>query len=72
MAYMQINHQKKVFITGAAGFIGYHLCIRLIELGYELICLDNQIITMMLILKRKNKVTKNKSKRAKILLSFMK
>ena len=32
---------KKVLITGAAGFIGYHLCRRLIDLGDEVTGLDN-------------------------------
>lgn len=32
---------KKILVTGAAGFIGYHLCKRLLALGYEVIGLDN-------------------------------
>lgn len=32
---------KSVLVTGGAGFIGSHLCMRLIELGHEVICLDN-------------------------------
>ena len=31
----------KILVTGAAGFIGYHLCEKLIELGHEVIGLDN-------------------------------
>lgn len=34
---------KKVLITGAAGFIGSHLCDRFIEQGYKVIGLDNLI-----------------------------
>ena len=32
---------KSVLVTGGAGFIGSHLCERLIEAGHEVICLDN-------------------------------
>jgi len=31
----------KVLVTGAAGFIGYHLARRLAEDGHELLCIDN-------------------------------
>lgn len=33
--------QKRVLIAGGAGFIGSHLCGRYLEMGYEVICLDN-------------------------------
>ena len=32
---------KRILVTGGAGFIGSHLCRRLLELGNEVICLDN-------------------------------
>ena len=32
---------KRVLVTGGAGFIGSHLCERLLELGNEVICVDN-------------------------------
>ncbi|TYB79039.1 NAD-dependent epimerase [Bizionia myxarmorum] len=31
----------KILVTGAAGFIGYHLCERLVKLGHDIIGLDN-------------------------------
>ena len=31
----------KVFITGAAGFIGFHTTLRLIKEGYKVIGIDN-------------------------------
>lgn len=32
---------KRILVTGGAGFIGSHLCERLLGLGHEVICLDN-------------------------------
>lgn len=32
---------KKILISGGAGFIGSHLCTRLVNDGHEVICLDN-------------------------------
>ena len=32
---------KKILVSGGAGFIGSHLCTRLIKDGHEVICLDN-------------------------------
>ncbi len=33
--------EKKVLVTGGAGFVGSYLCDRLIKDGHEVICLDN-------------------------------
>ncbi len=33
--------RDRVLVTGGAGFIGSHLCDRLIEAGHEVICVDN-------------------------------
>jgi UDP-glucuronate decarboxylase len=33
--------QKRVLVTGGAGFIGSHLCERLLEQGAEVLCVDN-------------------------------
>ena len=32
---------KRVLVTGGAGFLGSHLCDRLVEQGHDVICLDN-------------------------------
>ena len=34
------NH-KRVLVTGGAGFLGSQLCERLLEMGNEVICVDN-------------------------------
>lgn len=31
----------RILVTGGAGFIGSHLCTELIQLGHEVICMDN-------------------------------
>ncbi|MDI1307243.1 UDP-glucuronic acid decarboxylase family protein [Flavobacterium sp. AED] len=33
--------RKKILVTGGAGFVGSHLCKRLLDEGNEVICLDN-------------------------------
>ena len=44
---MKTNHntdkmsRKKILITGGAGFVGSHLCERLLAEGNEVVCLDN-------------------------------
>lgn len=32
---------KKILVTGGAGFLGSHLCERLVEAGHDVLCLDN-------------------------------
>ncbi len=38
---MEENKTKNILVTGGAGFIGSHLCKALLELGHNIICLDN-------------------------------
>ncbi len=33
--------QKRVLVTGGAGFLGSHLCERLLEKGHDVLCVDN-------------------------------
>jgi UDP-glucuronate decarboxylase len=32
---------QRILVTGGAGFLGSHLCERLVEDGHDVICLDN-------------------------------
>ena len=41
MSDLEENKIKNILITGGAGFIGSHLCKYLLELGNNIICLDN-------------------------------
>ena len=38
---MTIDRHKKALVAGGAGFIGSHLCDRLVKEGYEVLCMDN-------------------------------
>ncbi|MDB5362698.1 MAG: 3-beta hydroxysteroid dehydrogenase/isomerase family protein, partial [Rhodospirillales bacterium] len=33
--------RKRVLVTGGAGFLGSHLCERLIDQGHDVLCVDN-------------------------------
>ena len=33
--------QKRILVTGGAGFIGSHLCKRLVDAGHDVLCVDN-------------------------------
>ena len=37
----KMHKRKRVLVTGGAGFLGSHLCARLLDLGNEVICVDN-------------------------------
>ena len=38
---MNSFEKKRILVTGGAGFLGSHLCEKLIDKGNEVICLDN-------------------------------
>lgn len=38
---MNVSVSKRILVTGGAGFLGSHLCDRLIAQGHEVLCADN-------------------------------
>ncbi len=36
-----MGSKKRILVTGGAGFLGSHLCDRLVEQGHDVICVDN-------------------------------
>jgi UDP-glucuronate decarboxylase len=35
------DHLTRVLVTGGAGFLGSHLCERLLQIGHDVLCVDN-------------------------------
>ncbi|MBY4896078.1 UDP-glucuronic acid decarboxylase family protein [Cupriavidus sp. AU9028] len=38
---MKEAHRRRVLVTGGAGFLGSHLCDRLVQAGHDVLCVDN-------------------------------
>ncbi len=38
---MKVSNRKRVMVTGGAGFLGSHLCERLLNDGHDVLCIDN-------------------------------
>lgn len=36
-----VSQVKRILVTGGAGFLGSHICERLVDQGHDVICLDN-------------------------------
>lgn len=36
-----LHDRKRILVTGGAGFLGFHLCDRLLEEGHDVLCVDN-------------------------------
>src|SRR6478672_883690 len=41
MALRAYDNVKRILVTGGAGFLGSHLCDKLLASGHEIVCLDN-------------------------------
>jgi UDP-glucuronate decarboxylase len=41
MSINRLDHRTRTLVTGGAGFIGSHLCRRLLERGHDVLCVDN-------------------------------
>ena len=55
-----MNQKEKILITGAAGFIGFHTCQKLLNASHEVIGIDNLNDYYSTSLKR-SRLTENKS-----------
>ena len=38
---MRVSNRRRVLVTGGAGFLGSHLCERLLNDGCDVLCVDN-------------------------------
>ncbi|TNF56816.1 MAG: SDR family oxidoreductase [Burkholderiales bacterium] len=38
---MRVRNRKRIMVTGGAGFLGSHLCERLLADGHDVLCVDN-------------------------------
>jgi dTDP-glucose 4,6-dehydratase len=36
-----VARKRRALVTGGAGFVGSHLCERLLSEGYRVVCMDN-------------------------------
>ena len=41
MSIIRLGKNKKILVTGAAGFIGFHVCHKLVKLGFTVVGIDN-------------------------------
>jgi len=46
-----MSDRKRILVTGGAGFVGSHLCERLLDAGHEVLCVDNFLQALFIIKK---------------------
>ena len=63
---------KNILVTGGTGFIGSHICLLLLEKGYELFVLDSCINSSSNSLKRIDKILENQKLDVNSKLHFIK
>jgi len=51
---------KNILITGGNGYIGSHLCIKLLQLGFNITIVDNLVSSKLSNLKKIRKISKRK------------
>ena len=63
---------KKILLTGGIGYIGSHICVALLEYGYEISILDSDIKNSSEIVKNILKITELNHKKFKQRISLYK
>ena len=57
MAEKMSEKNKTIMVTGAAGYIGSHTCVELLEAGFDVVAVDNLCNSSSESLKRVEKIT---------------
>ena len=60
----------RILVTGGAGFIGSHTCIRLLEAGHEIISLDSYVNSSKKVFKAIHKICKSKEINKELIKTF--
>jgi nucleoside-diphosphate-sugar epimerase len=56
------NDKKTILVTGGAGFIGSHLCEKLVSAGHNVISLDNYLLVRQIIILKGLNILRDKRK----------
>ncbi len=58
--FLQEKRMKTILVTGGAGYIGSHICVELLEQGYDVIVMDNLCNSSEKALRRVEEITGKK------------